>query len=163
MDSVAVDKHELADQLNAVHEEIRLEATAFPEKLRHVRPTPEEWCAMELLGHIAEMHYSYVARAQNLMDSPGAELARDMQSPERIEAVQRGPTLSLEEALSQLEQARQHALAFLDRVAPEQMSVGGIHSSLGPMTVRDVFSRTIIGHARNHLNQLRAARDQVTG
>jgi hypothetical protein len=36
-----------------------------------------------------------------------------------------------------------------------------VHQALGPMTVRDVFSRTISGHARNHLNQLRETRAQL--
>jgi hypothetical protein len=116
---------------------------------------------MELLGHIAEMHYSYVARARNLMSSPGAQLARDMQSPERIAAVERGPSLTLDQALADLELARQHALAFLAEVTPDQMTIGGIHQALGPMTVREVFSRTITGHARNHLNQLRETRAQL--
>ena len=61
---------------------------------------------MEILGHVAEMHYSYVARAEQLIASPGAELARDMESPERLAGVERGPTLGLEEALDALDQAR---------------------------------------------------------
>jgi len=162
VEQVDADKCALADELNQVHAELRDEAIGFPEALRRVRPTGEDWCAMELLGHVAEMHYSYVARAENLIASPGAELARDMESPERIAAVEQGPTRSLEEALTQLEKARTYALAFLDRLTPEQMTIEGSHRSLGPMTVRDVFARTITGHARNHLNQLRATREQVT-
>ena len=155
-------KRAMADELNQVHAELRAEATDFPEALRGVRPSSEEWCAMELLGHVAEMHYSYVARAENLIASPGAELARDMESPERISAIQQGPTRSLDEALARLEEARAYALAFLDRLTPEQMTIAGSHSALGPMTVRDVFSRTITGHARNHLNQLREIRGRVS-
>lgn len=161
MDSLPADKQGLAAQLNQVHAELHEEAIAFPPELRGVRPSSEEWCVMELLGHVAEMHYSYVARAEHLIASPGAELARDMQSAERLAAVERGPTLSLEGALGQLDQARQHALAFLDRLRPEEMTIAGHHRALGPMTVREVFARTIVGHARNHLEQLRAIRVQV--
>jgi hypothetical protein len=116
---------------------------------------------MELLGHVAEMHYSYVARAENLMASPGAPLARPMDQPDRLNGIAQGSAGSLDEALARLEDARLHALAFLDRVTPEQMSIQGHHSALGDMTVRDVFDRTIVGHARNHLNQLRETRRQV--
>jgi hypothetical protein len=163
MDSLDADKRGLASDLNQVHDELRQEAIGFPEDLREARPEAEEWCAMELLGHIAEMHYSYVARAEQLIASPGAELARDMDSPERLAAVERGPALSLEEALDDLDRAREHALAFLARLTPDEMAIAGNHRALGPMTVRDVFARTIVGHARNHLAQLRATRDAATG
>jgi hypothetical protein len=161
MGSIDSEKQAMAEELNQVHAELREEAIGFPEALRHARPTGEDWCAMELLGHVAEMHYSYVARAENLIASPGAELGRDMESPERIAAVELGPTLTLDQALAQLDEARRFALAFLDRLTPEQMMIAGSHRALGPMTVRDVFARTITGHARNHLNQLRETRQQL--
>src|SRR5438874_9366387 len=161
MDTGDADKHALAEELNQVHAELRDEAMTFPADLRAARPAPGEWCAMEILGHVAEMHYSYVARAEQLIASPGAELARDMEAPERLAAVAQGPTLSLEEALDALDQARQYALAFLERLTPEEMTISGHHQAHGPMTVRDVFARTIVGHARNHLAQLRATRVQV--
>jgi hypothetical protein len=163
MRSVERDKQALAAQLNEVHAELRDEAMSFPANLRATRPAPDEWCAMELLGHVAEMHYSYVARAEQLIASPGAELARDMDAPERLAAVEDGPTRSLDEALDALEQARRYALAFLERVTPVEMAVAGYHRTHGPMSVRDVFARTIVGHARTHLAQLRATRAQVVG
>ena len=163
MDSVDRDKRELAELLNQVHAELRAEAVGFPEELRLVKPLPGEWCAMELLGHVAEMHYSYVTRAEQLIATPGAPLGRDMESPERIAAVEEGPAQTLEEILFKLEEARQHALSFLDRLTPSEMAILGHHQALGPMTVRDVFARTIVGHARNHLEQLRATRKQVAG
>jgi len=161
MASLEADKQTLAAELDQVHAELREEAIAYPPELRNARPGADDWSAMEILGHIAEMHYSYVARGENLVRSPGAQLARDMASPERLEAVAQGPTLSLEEALAQLEAARLHALEWLARLGPDEMGGAGVHQSLGPMTARDVFQRTIVGHARNHLNQLRAAREQV--
>ncbi len=118
---------------------------------------------MEILGHVAEMHYSYVARAENLIATPGAPLGRDMQSPERLAGIEQGAAGSLEEALEQLDRAREYALAFLERLRADQMPIAGHHQALGPMTVRDVFARTIVGHARNHLEQLRATRRQVEG
>ena len=154
-------KAALAEKLDQVHQEIRAEATDFPAHLRSVRPAPGEWCAMELLGHIAEMHYSYVARADNLIASPGAPLARPMDSPERLGGIDQGRAASLDDAFAHLEEARLHALAFLDRVTPDQLAIQGYHSALGPMTVRDVFDRTIVGHARNHLEQLRRTRRLV--
>jgi hypothetical protein len=163
METIDADKRELAEALNQLHAELCDEATRFPAELRTKRPEPEEWSAMELLGHVAEMHYSYVARARNLMASPGAQLARDMDSPERIAAVEQGPGLSLDEALADLDKARVYALAFLDELKPDEMTISGVHQALGPMTVREVFSRTIVGHARNHLNQLRATRVLVEG
>ena len=163
MDSVDRDKRELAELLNQVHAELHAEAVAFPEELRLVKPMPGEWCAMELLGHVAEMHYSYVTRAEQLIASPGSPLARDMESPERIAAVEAGPAQTLEETLFKLDEARQHALAFLDPLTPSEMAIRGHHQALGPMTVRDVFARTIVGHARNHLEQLRATRQQLAG
>jgi hypothetical protein len=109
------------------------------------------------------MHYSYVDRAEQLIASPGAPLARDMESPERLAAIAQGPGLSVDDLFRRLDDARQHALAFLERLTPEQMGISGHHAALGPMTVRDVFARTIVGHARNHLEQLRATRKAVEG
>ena len=158
---VAAEKAALAEKLEQVHRELRAEADDFPAHLLTVRPAPEEWSAMELLGHVAEMHYSYVARAERLMASPGTPLARPMDSPERLEGIGRGLSGSLDDALAQLDAARLHALAFLERLTPEEMAIQGHHASLGQLTVRDVFDRTIVGHARNHLDQLRRTREQV--
>ena len=162
MDSWVLDKRALAEDLILVHKELRLEATDFPAELRSVRPSAEDWTAMELLGHVAEMHYSYVARARNLIAHPGAELARDMESPERIGALHDGATVTLEMALGRLDEARHFALAFLDTLKPADVGIEGFHRSLGQMTVRDVFGRTIVGHARNHLEQLRETRKRVS-
>ena len=161
MEAFEADKGSLAADLDQVHAELREEANGFPVALRTTRPMDGEWSAMELLGHTAEMHYSYVQRAERLIAAPGAPLARDMQSPERIEAIDRGLGVSLGDALARLEAARLHAHAFLDRLRPEQMTIQGHHQALGIMSVRDVFSRTIVGHARNHLNQLRETRRQL--
>lgn len=161
VESVDADKRALAADLDQVHAELRQSAADFPPDLRTVRPAESEWCAMEILGHAAELHYSYVARAERLIATGNAPLARDMESPERIGAIEEGRAANLDEALSRLEAARLHALAFLERVTPEQMAIQGHHQALGPMTVRDVFARTIVGHARNHLNQLREARRQL--
>ena len=84
MEAFEGDRRSLAADLDQVHAELRQEATSFPADLRTTRPSADEWCAMELLGHTADMHYSYVARAERLIASAGAPLARDMQSPERI-------------------------------------------------------------------------------
>lgn len=158
---VDAEKRTLAGQLNQVHAELREAAIGFPPELRTVCPAPGEWCAMELLGHVAEMHYSYVARAERLIASPGAELGRDMQSPERLEGIESGRAASLAEAVAHLEEARRHALAFLERVSADDLAIQGHHQSLGPMTVRDVLARTIVGHARNHLEQLHRTLQQV--
>lgn len=155
------DKRALAADLDRVHAELREAATTFPVALLTLRPAENEWCAMELLGHTAELHFSYVARAERLIESDGSPLARDMESPERIEAVATGRTATIDEALARLEEARVQALAFLERLTSDQMAIQGHHQALGPMTVRDVFARTIVGHARNHLNQLRETRRQL--
>ena len=162
MDSWESEKRALAVQLASVHDELRLEATGFPVELRSIRPCLEDWTAMELLGHVAEMHYSYVARAKHLIAHPGAELARDMESPERIGAIHDGATVTLEMALGRLDEARHFALAFLDTLKPAEVGIEGFHRALGQMTVRDVFGRTIVGHARNHLEQLRETRRRLT-
>lgn len=149
-----MNKATLAEQLNQVHSELREAARAFPPELRTVRPAAEEWCAMELLGHTAEMHYSYVARAERVIATPGAPLGRDMASPERVQAIEGGRTANLEAALAELERARLHVLAFLERLTEEELAKQGNHQRLGPMTVWLVIERTIVGHARNHLEQL---------
>ena len=156
-----IDKTDLVELLNLVHREILAEAVDYPAHLRRVRPAPEEWCAMELLSHIAEMHYSYAARGDNLIANPGAALSRPMDSPDRLAGIARGPEETLDQALAELDEARQYAIGWLETVQPDQLVIKGYHDSHGPMTVRDVFERTIVGHARNHLNQLRETRRQV--
>lgn len=156
-----VEKSALVEKLNAVHAEIRTEAVEYPAQLRLVRPAPEEWCAMELLSHIAEMHYSYAARGDNLIANPGAALSRPMDSADRLAGIARGPEETLDQALAELDAARQYAISWLEAVPSEKLVIQGHHDSHGQMTVRDVFERTIVGHARNHLNQLRETRCQV--
>jgi hypothetical protein len=155
------DRATLVAQLNRVHEEIRAEALDFPAELRLTRPVAEEWCAMELLSHIAEMHYSYAARGDNLIANPGAPLSRPMDAADRLAGVAKGPRLTLDEALAELDAARRYAISWLAEVPPDKLVIQGHHDTHGDMTVRDVFERTIVGHARNHLSQLRETRARV--
>ncbi|MBI4494967.1 MAG: DinB family protein [Chloroflexi bacterium] len=147
-------KAELAEQLNQVHAEVRQVALGFPPALRTARPGAEEWSAMELLGHLAEMHFYHVGRAERLL-ATGVVEGREASQPQRLGGVARGGAATLDELLAWLEEGRQYTLAFLERVSEADLAMEGSHPRLGPTTVGGVVERAVLAHARTHLEQLR--------
>lgn len=122
----------------------------------HRRPTPEEWAAAELTGHVAEFPATFAAQARRLASSPGLKLGRSLDDPGRLAAVEKLAGAGPVEAADSVRATIRQAIEELRAIPPDAWQVAGEHSRLGRLTVAEVVQEFIVDHIQTHLAQARA-------
>ena len=115
------------------------------------RPAPSEWCVNEVVGHVVEAERrGFAGRIRIILgedepifetwDQPAVAAARhDCEKPPSA-------------LLAELEPLRRDSLALLRSLKAEQLERGGMHPSVGRLTVNDLLHEWI-HHEANHLRQ----------
>ena len=117
--------------------EIAAAVSGLPERVLRYKPSPEKWCVLEVLGHLADakpviapLDQDAWARNLNYMDSPPSELV----------------------AFYGL--GRHHNLRLLRSLKAADLSKSAFHPELQrEMTVADLVER-MGGHGAGHLQQI---------
>ena len=137
---------------------------ARPEVQQRLRQAPgeNEWSAMEILGHCTELVPYWVNQSRKLIDAAGElpAFGRGLDSPERIEAVERGKTGNPDALLAELRRAVAAAVPTIRALTPAELEKAGMHSRRGRMTVREIVDFFILDHAEEHVKQVQAALSQ---
>ena len=132
-----------------------------PELARRLRaiPSEAEWSALQTLGHVVEMIPYWLAHCRALIAAAGEPPAfgRTLESPERLEGVERAETLGPDRLLIQLETEVRNAAQAIRGMTPDEMGKKGLHIRRGEMAVADVLEVFIVKHAEDHLEQVRSA------
>ena len=136
------------DVMAATLANLRGEAAALPEERLSRRPSPGEWSAAELLGHLwdAEIAYAFRARAILAQDTPRL-IGYDQDA---WSALARPPFGELLAAFTALRTAN---LALIDGTPEAAWDRSGIHEERGPLSF-GLLTREIAGHDKAHLLQL---------
>jgi hypothetical protein len=144
------------------HTLLDLEALlARPDVQLRLRQSPgaDEWSALETLGHCVEMVPFWVRQCQGLIAAAGdpPPFGRTLDSPERLEGVERGKQADPEPLLADFRREVEAASSWLIALSPEDRQKAGVHPRRGRMTVDDVIRIFIVEHAEDHVGQVRAA------
>jgi hypothetical protein len=143
---------EAAALLAATSTILQAELTAMPTALVRFRPGPEEWCALEVLGHLIETEERGFAgriRAILVGERPQfrgwdpSEVARQRRDAER------DPT----ELLAEFMDRRAASVALVEGLVLEDYARGGDHPEVGFLTIGDLLHEWV-HHDANHLRQL---------
>ena len=136
------------DVMAATLANLRGEAAALSEERLSRRPSPGEWSAAELLGHLwdAEIAYAFRARAILAQDTPRL-IGYDQDA---WSALARPPFGELLAAFTALRTAN---LALIDGTPEAAWDRSGIHEERGELSFRQL-TREIAGHDKAHLLQL---------
>jgi len=146
-----------ARRLENVHEQLTT-ALHQPEVAQRLRATPgeNEWSAMQVMGHMAEMIPYWLNQCQRLIaatvETP--HFGRTLEAPERLAGVERGTTGELDKLLSQLKDEIQGAANTIRHMSAVERSKTGLHLRRGVMTVAEVIEVFIVSHAEEHLKQV---------
>src|SRR5262249_36341633 len=83
---------------------------------------PDEWSAVQVIGHILELVPYWTSQIQILADADGEppHFGRGLDAPERLEGVAHGAATDPDELLQQLEAVAQAGAAHIRAMTPEQ-------------------------------------------
>ncbi len=129
------------------------------EALRR-RPAPDEWCLLELLGHLRDCERRYLERLEAMAFEREPKIA-----PFDAESIQPDVPYVLldpDETLAEFESLRHRTLRLLRSLSDEDWERTGLHPYLGPVTVTQVV-REMSEHDLSHVWQARRIVEAVTG
>ena len=133
---------------------LQAEFDAAPEALLRWRPAPEEWCVLEVVGHLIETEErGFAGRIRTILAEERPQfttwdpstVARDRQDERRDPA----------ELLAEFIRRRTSGVAIVEALTPAALDRGGDHPEVGFLTVNDLLHEWI-HHDANHLRQMLA-------
>jgi hypothetical protein len=124
---------------------------SLPPAVAAWRPSRDEWCVKECVGHlIVAEERAFAGRIRLILDADdphfepwdAAEVERERHDAER----------STEDLLGELEPMRRSGLEMLRSLRPEQLQRSGMHPHVSRLTVNDLVHEWV-HHDANHLRQ----------
>jgi DinB superfamily len=132
--------------------EIAAAVSGLPERVLRYKPSPEKWCVLEVLGHLADVEIIYGYRLrQMLADTKPVIAPLDQDAWARnLNYLDSPPS----ELVAFYGLGRHHNLRLLRSLKASDLSKGALHPELQrEMTVADLVER-MGGHGAGHLQQI---------
>lgn len=129
------------------------------ETLRR-RPARDEWCLLDLVGHLRDCERRYLERIEAMA------FEREPRIPafdaESIQPDVPYALLDPDETLAEFESLRRRTLQLLRSLSEDDWGRTGLHPYLGPVTITQVV-REMSEHDLSHLWQARRIVEALTG
>jgi uncharacterized damage-inducible protein DinB len=149
----------LARRLESVYSQLT-NLLQRPDVARRLRTAPgnDEWSALQVLGHMAEMIPYWLGHCRTLIAAhEPPHFGRTLEAPERLAAVDPEALKQPEALVSLLEAEIKAAARTMRQLTPAERRKTGIHVKRGEMTVDEILEQLIVAHAEDHLRQVRTA------
>ena len=132
--------------------EIAAAVSGLPDKVLRYKPSPEKWCVLEVLGHLADIEIAYGYRLrQMLADSKPAIAPIDQDAWARNLNYLNSPPVEL---VAFYGLARHHNMRLLRSLSSADYIKSAYHPELDrQVTVAELVER-IGGHGSGHLKQI---------
>ncbi len=111
------------------------------------RPSPNEWCVIEVVVHLGDVEHRYRARLKRIASED------NLQVPAIWPRSMPEPLPALSEALASFGDERAETVAFLSALASKAWERPAQHATLGATTICKQV-QGLIAHDENHLNQI---------
>lgn len=149
-----------ATRLERVYDEVAklVQAPGVVLRLR-TPPAGNAWSAVQTLGHMTEMIPYWLHHCRTLIKATGAPptFGRTQGSPERLAGVAHGASADPDALLHQLHEEVRLAASAIRHFSTVERGKRGVSTERGDMTVDEVIEAFIVGHAEEHLAQVRTA------
>jgi hypothetical protein len=124
-----------------------------PDRARR-RPSPDAWCALEIVGHVIEAERrGFAGRSALLLDQDEPRLAT--WDPGAVAAARRDRDRDAAALASELLTLREASVRRLEGLTAADLARGGEHPDVGRLTVAELLHEWV-HHDRAHLDQLLA-------
>lgn len=134
--------------------------SGLPDKVLRYKPSPDKWCILELLGHLADVELVYSHRLRQMLAEQKSVIApmnqddwaRNLGYLEAASA----------ELVAQYGLNRHHNLRLLRRISVDDLRKSAYHpEKKADVTVEELVQR-IVRHDANHLAQIENLKQQAS-
>jgi hypothetical protein len=133
-----------------------LQATvsAMPPALLTWRPGPDEWCALEVMGHLIETEErGFAGRVRAILAEDRPQFTS--WDPDGVAKARRDAERDPAEVLGEFTRRRAASVALVETVKAADVDRGGDHPEVGFLTISDLLHEWV-HHDANHLRQMLA-------
>ena len=131
---------------------LRAEFEAAPEALLRWRPAPEEWCLLEVVGHLIETEErGFAGRMRTILTEERPQFTT--WDPSTVARERRDERRDPAELLAEFIRRRTSGVALVEALTIADLDRGGDHPEVGFLTVNDLLHEWI-HHDANHLRQM---------
>ena len=133
---------------------LRAEFEAAPGELLRWRPAPEEWCVLEVVGHLIETEErGFASRVRTILAEERPRFS--IWDPSAVARERRDEQREPAELLAEFTGRRTAGAALVETLMAADLARGGDHPEVGFLTVNDLLHEWT-HHDANHLRQILA-------
>jgi hypothetical protein len=133
---------------------LRAEFEAAPEALLRWRPAPEEWCLLEVVGHLIETEErGFAGRIRTILAEERPQFRT--WDPSIVARERQDERRDPDELLAEFIRRRTSGVTLVEALTTADLKRGGDHPEVGFLTVNDLLHEWI-HHDANHLRQMLA-------
>jgi len=153
---------ELKKQLEAAEKspkQIAAAVSGLPEKTLRYKPSPDKWCILEILGHLADIEIVYAYRMRQMLADKKPVIAPIDQDEwaKNLGYLQE----SVPELVALYGLNRHHTLQLLRRLKPGDLEKSAYHPELKRDVTLAEYIGMMGGHGANHLEQIERLKKQA--
>jgi hypothetical protein len=127
---------------------------AAPKELLRWRPAPEEWCVLEVVGHLIETEErGFAGRIRIILAEERPQFAT--WDPSVVARERRDEQRDPAELLAEFSARRTSGVTLVEALTATDLGRGGDHPEVGFLTINDLLHEWI-HHDANHLRQILA-------
>jgi hypothetical protein len=153
---------ELKKHLDAAEKspkEIAMAVAGLPENTLRYKPSPEKWCILEIVGHLADIEIVYAHRfRQMLADRKPVIAPMDQDAWARNLGYMETP---LAEMIAAYGLNRHATVQLLRRMKPGDLEKTAFHPELKHEVTVAEYVEKMAGHGANHLAQIERLKKEV--
>jgi len=154
---------ELKKQLEAAEKspkQIAAAVSGLPEKTLRYKPSPDKWCILEILGHLADIEIVYAYRMRQMLADKKPVIAPIDQDEwaKNLGYLQE----SVPELVALYGLNRHHTLQLLRRLKPGDLEKSAYHPELKRDVTLSEYIGMMGGHGANHLEQIERLKKQAS-
>jgi rubrerythrin len=143
---------DIIDIMQSIPDEVEAVIANVDLTVLQQKPSPDEWCAAEIVGHMLETDILFVMRAGAILEAEGAELPRTM-PPWKLHEGKGYETMQSAELITHLREARTQSLDLVRAMTLEDWVRKG--SNRGSKTSMLDLGTWLANHDRGHLEQIK--------
>jgi len=132
--------------------EIAAAVSGLSDKVLRYKPSPEKWCILEILGHLADIEIVYAYRLRQMLADVNPVIApmdQDAWARHLGYMKESSPELVAAYGLS-----RHRTVQLLRRIQPGDLQKSAFHPEIkAAVTIAEMIER-MAGHGSNHLAQI---------
>jgi hypothetical protein len=133
---------------------LRAEFEAAPGELVRWRPAPEEWCVLEVVGHLIETEErGFAGRIRTILAEERPRFTA--WDPSAVARARQDEMRDPAELLAEFTRRRTAGVALVESLTAADLARGGDHPEVEFLTVNDLLHEWI-HHDANHLRQMLA-------